>query len=207
MAHFRLPPGSQLTSRKAFGNLATHSLELIPFALGHPGTRICLIRGIRYHVNFATDLHGLIPQFTRAINARSIMINVVPPHMKDNEVPYCIWYPQVADESTYRELVRVYPGLRYHVGRACAVAGYIDFYRELDILPEVSIAEEAQDNDFTEGARKIFGTILMSTRKYTVMSDYTRTVALGNPRPATCLNADTAVRSHLTEQKQEEKLQ
>ncbi|CBF71445.1 hypothetical protein AN6781.2 [Aspergillus nidulans FGSC A4] len=36
-----------------------------------------------------------------------------------------------------------YPSMRYQVGRACAAAGYFDLYKELDLLPDVSIAEEA----------------------------------------------------------------
>lgn len=52
--------------------------EQIPENLGLPVTRVCLIRGIRYHPGFATTLHGTHGQFTRAINARSIMSNTIP---------------------------------------------------------------------------------------------------------------------------------
>lgn len=48
---------------------------------------------------------------------------------------------------TYRELARRYPKMRHEVGRACAVAGYTDLYLELQLLPDVSIAEEARDNE------------------------------------------------------------
>jgi len=37
--------------------------------------------------------------------------------------------------------------MRHEVGRACAVAGYTDLYLELQLLPDVSIAEEARDNE------------------------------------------------------------
>ncbi|KAK1855664.1 hypothetical protein CCHR01_01678 [Colletotrichum chrysophilum] len=35
--------------------------------------------------------------------------------------------------------------MRYQVGRACAVADYNKLYDELQLLPDVSIAEEAED--------------------------------------------------------------
>ncbi|KAI8263482.1 hypothetical protein K4K53_008089 [Colletotrichum sp. SAR 10_77] len=58
--------------------------------------------------------------------------------------PYCIWY-YLGSEDTYRRLARRYPEMRYHVGRACAAAGYAKLYFELDLLPDISIAEEARD--------------------------------------------------------------
>ncbi|KAI3547157.1 hypothetical protein CSPX01_03989 [Colletotrichum filicis] len=33
-------------------------------------------------------------------------------------VPYCIWYPDVATEETYRKLYYHYLEMRYHIGRA-----------------------------------------------------------------------------------------
>lgn len=49
----------------------------------------------------------------------------------------------------------------YHVGRAYAIGGYLALYRELDLLPDVSIAEEARDNaGSSEGARAIFESIV-----------------------------------------------
>ncbi|PYI07390.1 hypothetical protein BO78DRAFT_443301 [Aspergillus sclerotiicarbonarius CBS 121057] len=158
------------------------------------------MRGIRYHPGFATELqcqydkHGL---FTRALNARRIMSNEIPEMSDERDTPYCIWYPETATEETYRMLVSRYPHLKYHVGRACAVAGYTDLYRELGLLPEVHIAEEARDN----GNMEIFELIMASAVKYRVMNDYTRTVEIRNPVPCTGygygLNGDTAVRSFL----------
>ncbi|KAF4843337.1 hypothetical protein CGCSCA4_v008134 [Colletotrichum siamense] len=83
--------------------------------------------------------------------------------------------------------------MRYHVGRACAVAGYKTLYDELDLLPDVSIAEEARDNRHMD----IFDAIVNQPVRYAVMNDYTRTVELDNPRAGACLNGDTAVRSSL----------
>ncbi|KAH8904876.1 hypothetical protein BR93DRAFT_862404, partial [Coniochaeta sp. PMI_546] len=166
--------------------------QRVPDALGHRLTQLCLIRGIRYHPGFATELRGLTPEFTRALNARSIMSNDIPEMHGDDEIPYCIWHPSVARESTYRELVLRNPAMKYHVARACAVAGYTDLYRELDVLPEVHVAEEARDNERDD----IFNIIMASPIRYSAMDDYTRSVNLENPA-VSVLNGDTAVRSLL----------
>lgn len=50
----------------------------IPRALGANETQRCVIRGIRYHPGFGVELRGLLLEFTRALNARSIMSNKVP---------------------------------------------------------------------------------------------------------------------------------
>ncbi|RDW74470.1 uncharacterized protein DSM5745_07132 [Aspergillus mulundensis] len=125
------------------------------------------------------------------------MSNIIPDIFFPDEMPYCIWHPDVATEETHRKLSARYPELRYQVGRACAVAGYVDLYKELDLLPDVHIAEEARDN----GCAEIYDIITNQPDKYDVMNDYTRTINLDNPRKA-CLNEDTAVRSSL-EVKQE----
>ncbi|KAL2216467.1 hypothetical protein M432DRAFT_663869 [Thermoascus aurantiacus ATCC 26904] len=151
--------------------------EKAPFALGLPVTRLCVLRGIRYHAGFA------------------IMSNVIPDMTSPDEFPYCIWHPDLAAEETYRELARRYPLMRYHVGRACAAAGYLDLYCELKLLPDVSIAEEARDNQKDGDA--IFREIMAQPVKYAVMDDYIRSVNLANPRAGACLNGDTAVRSLL----------
>ncbi|KZF19540.1 MATE efflux family protein [Xylona heveae TC161] len=164
----------------------------VPCALGRPTPRYCVIRGIRYNPGFAKELHGVLPEFTRALNARSIMSNSIPDMNHPDDFPYCIWHPEVATEATYRELAHRYPQLKYHVGRACAVAGYVDLYKELDILPEVHIAEEARSN----GHSAIFDMVMANDTIYNVMNDYNRTVDIDSPSPGR-LNCDTAVRSLL----------
>ena len=113
-----------------------------------------------------------------------------------NDIPYCIWHPEIATEATYRQLVRQYPHMCYEVGRACAVAGYTELYRELvavyDLLPEVHIAEEARE----AGSLEIFNDIMAKKPRYEVMNDYQRTVNTETPEAAH-LNGDTAVRSYL----------
>lgn len=202
--------------------LSTWDLRGMSYAL-----QICILRGIRhndgyatkihgYHDGYASELHGYadelpyeagrvsVPRatFQRARNARAIMSNRVPDFTDDDEMPYCIWYPEVASVETYRELARRYPKMRYHVGRACAVAGYERLYMELDLLPDISIAEEARDSIFRDpentGSQAIFDHIVSQPVRWQVMNDYTRHVDLDNPQVARYgLNGDTAVLSTL----------
>ncbi|CAI7589851.1 unnamed protein product [Penicillium palitans] len=82
------------------------------------------------------DLRGVTPEFTRALNARDIMSGIIPTISQPEETPYCIWYPEVPKEDTLRALVQRYPDMLYYAAGACAIAGYIDLYEELDPLPE-----------------------------------------------------------------------
>lgn len=168
----------------------------VPFAHGSPLMEACLIRGIRHHDGFGTGLYGT-PKFDRARNARAIMSNRVPEIQRKDHFPYCIWHPEVATEDTYRRVAQRYPEMLYQVGRACAVAGYVDLYRELKLLPEVSIAEEARDNAKNGCSIQIFNEIMAAPTRFAVMNDYTRTINTENPQPGMFLNADTAVRSSL----------
>ncbi|TDZ13740.1 hypothetical protein C8035_v009118 [Colletotrichum spinosum] len=134
--------------------------------------------------------------FVRARNARLIMSNKIPDMAHDEHKPYCIWYPDLASEDTYRELARRYPDMRYHVGRACAAAGYTSLYKELDLLPGVSIAEEARDNK--QSGASIFQHIMSQPVRYRVLNDYMRTANLEDPEAGVHLNGDTAVRTTLS---------
>jgi hypothetical protein len=171
-------------------------------------TRLCVLGGIRHHNGFGTELRSAVryPEFIRTINARAIMSNEIPHMTTPDEIPYCVWYPDVASEDTYRELVKRYPQMRYQVGRACAVAGYNDLYMELDLLPDISIAEEARDAVMRSkqigkdgaGSQDIFQHITGQHLRWQVMNDYTRSVELDKPVPARYgLNGDTAVVSLL----------
>ncbi|PLB51184.1 hypothetical protein P170DRAFT_406883 [Aspergillus steynii IBT 23096] len=170
--------------------LATRG-QKIPQGLALTINQLCVVRGIRYHPGFATELYGVRPQFTRALNARSIMSNAIPEMTEPEDFPYCIWYPETATEATYRELVARYPQMKYLVGRACAVAGYYKLFKELDLLPESHIAEEARDNK----QWAIFDDIMAENVRFNAMDDYTRTVY---EKPVVgYMNGDTAVRSYL----------
>ncbi|KAH8910646.1 hypothetical protein BR93DRAFT_923352 [Coniochaeta sp. PMI_546] len=157
-------------------------------ALGLTLMRLCLVRGIRYHRGFGEELRGVLPEFTRALNARSIMSGVIPEMSRPDEFPYCIWHPETASEDTYRQLVQRYPSMAYQVARACTVAGYTALYKELDILPEIHVAEEAREC----GNMEIYNAIMACPAKYNVMDDYTRTVNIAGAKPG-FLNGDTAV--------------
>ena len=175
-------------------------------ALGARVARLCVVYALRTHLDFARsdevdELCRYKGQevFARARNAGLIMNDQLP----DAELlhdkawhPYCIHYPRVASEDTYRRLASAFPDLRYQVGRACAVAGYSQLYDELDIFPDVCIAEEARENreeSATEGAQRIFERIMAAPTRYGVMNDYSRTIDMDNPKPGACLNADTQV--------------
>ncbi|BCS20906.1 uncharacterized protein APUU_21338A [Aspergillus puulaauensis] len=172
----------------------------IPKTLDEEVHRLCTIRGIRHHYGFAKELRGVSLDFTRALNARDIMSGIIPTMLTPEEVPYCFWYPDIPTEQTLRALVQRYPDMVYQVARACAAAGYFDLYKELDVLPEVHVAEEAgyaaaQRN--SKGSREIYDLIISQPIKFEIMNDYTRTVNTAGRRVA-CLNGDTAVYSSLT---------
>jgi hypothetical protein len=166
--------------------------EDIPYALGLPLTRHRIVRRIHHHHGFGEELRGVLPEFTQALNGRSIMSDHITLMSGESEFPDRTWHPQVAAEATYREVIRRYPDMAYQVGRACAVAGYVDLYEKLDILPEVHIAEEARE----AGNLAIYEDIMSKSVRYAVMNDYTRTIST-NSRPGACLNGDTAVYSSL----------
>ena len=108
-------------------NLAAIQGKRVPDNLTYRKARLCVVRRIRTHDGFAQELHGHLPVYTRALNARAIMSNRVP-NMKSPEIfPYCFWHPDIPAEQTLRDLLERYPGndlLRYQVGRACAAGDY-----------------------------------------------------------------------------------
>ncbi|KXH63374.1 hypothetical protein CNYM01_07757 [Colletotrichum nymphaeae SA-01] len=164
----------------------------------------CVIHGIRHNEAFAMSepvrklcLGSDDRSFARARNARLIMSNIIPDMTSDDEKPYCIWYPDIASEDTYRALSTRYPDMRYLVGRACAVAGYDDLYSELGLLPEVSVAEEARDNISKKGSKIIFEKIMLQPVCYAILNDYNRSSNSKNPLAPAFMNGDTAVRSSL----------
>jgi hypothetical protein len=123
-------------------NLAAIQGKRVPHNPTNQLARLCLVRGIRTYDGFAQELHGHLPEFTRALNERAIMSNI--PNMKspDNFL-YCSWHLGIPAERTLRDLLERYPRndpLRYQVGRACAAGGYTSVYLELDLLPDVAIA-------------------------------------------------------------------
>ncbi len=173
----------------------------IPKTFDEDVHRLCTIRGIRHHYGFAQELRGVSPDFTRALNARDIMSGIIPIMSTPEEVPYCFWYPDIPKEETLRRLLQQYPDMVYQVARVCAVAGYLDLYKNLDVLPEVHIAEEAgyaaiQRNN--KSCREIYNLIISQPIKFEIMNDYARTVNTAGPGCRIAfLNGDTAVHSSL----------
>jgi hypothetical protein len=125
------------------------------------------------------------------------MSNEIPDMATDDVKPYCFWHPDTASEETYHQLVTRYPDMAYTVGRACAVAGYDRLYHKLDILPEISIAEEARESLSKVGSKAIYDHIMRQPICYAVLDDYTRSINHQNPRSPAFMNGDTAVRSTL----------
>ncbi|KAJ5514787.1 hypothetical protein N7463_004339 [Penicillium fimorum] len=165
--------------------------------------RRAVIRGIRDSLRFATSPAIIelcsgggsqAQQFSRARNARLIMSNIIPDMQDPATEPYCIWYPEPASEETYRELACRYPSMRYQVGRACAAAWYTDLYKELDLLPDVSIAEEARNA--AEDA-EIYKIIMSAPQRWAVMDDFTRSVNLESPQAPAFLNGNMKPRRAL----------
>ncbi|KAF3897974.1 hypothetical protein GTR04_0833 [Trichophyton interdigitale] len=117
--------------------------------------------------------------------------------------PYCIWNPDIAAEDTYRQLALRFPSMRYQVGRACAAAGYDGLYAELDLLPDVSIAEEARESE-TPGGEIIFKMIMVAPYRYAIMNDYDLSINLDskNPGAPAFLNGHTTVRWKLQRRKE-----
>ena len=160
----------------------------------------CLIHGIRRNDLFAAELHGNPehPAITGALNARAIMSNRVSDVEDEEGMPYCFWHPDLPSEATLWALLSRYqarfPSFRYNLGRACAAAGYTSLYRELDLLPDVAIAEEARDNKVNGQA--IYELTVQQHTRWAVMDDYRRLVR-DEPIPGASLDGDTYVRSML----------
>jgi hypothetical protein len=75
--------------------------QQVPQALGLSLLRLCTVRGIRHHPGFGHELRGVSPEFTRALNARSIMRNSIPDldASRQEEIPYCVWHLQTTSEA------------------------------------------------------------------------------------------------------------
>ncbi|KAG9499028.1 hypothetical protein J7337_009839 [Fusarium musae] len=142
-------------------------------------------------------LSSSMPLVARARNARRIMSNDIPERMTAEEQPYCIWHPDMATEDAYRSMASGFPDMRYQVGRACAAAGCHALYQELDLLPEVSIAEEGRESE-TDGGKLIYDEIMSFKYRYVIMDDCKRTVELMDYVCPVYLNGNTEVRWRLT---------
>ncbi|KAF5986190.1 hypothetical protein FCOIX_1678 [Fusarium coicis] len=151
--------------------------------------RAALVRDIRLHYHLAMSeparrLSSSMPQVSRARNARRIMSNDIPERMTAEEQPYCICHPDMATEDTYRSIASSLP--------TCAIRS-----AELDLLPEVSIAEEARESK-TDGGKLIYDEIMSFKYRYAIMGGFKRTVELIDHACPAYLNGKTEVRWRLT---------
>ncbi|KAL4745167.1 hypothetical protein BDW72DRAFT_208428 [Aspergillus terricola var. indicus] len=140
----------------------------VPDDLSSSTARCAVIRGLRCSYNFATspeiiDLCARLPQIWNP-EAR----------------PYCVWYPDSAEEDTYRKVAQRYPAMRY----------------QLVLLPDVSIAEEAREG-LTQGGDEIYRLIMSSSVNYGAIDDFERSINTVNLRAPAFLNGDTHVRCKL----------
>ncbi|EED18086.1 conserved hypothetical protein [Talaromyces stipitatus ATCC 10500] len=145
--------------------------KAVPTVLEHRITRLCVIRGIRYHEQFAEDseleqFRQYVPEVSRALTARAVMSNKIPSIPEARDRPYCISHPQVASQDTYRKL--------------CQLCGAVS--------RDGSVAEEAR----ASGSMEIFESIMRKPVRYRVTNDYTREITLQDPTTA-CLNDDNAI--------------
>ncbi|KAM0244095.1 hypothetical protein ACHAP5_006577 [Fusarium lateritium] len=172
--------------------------QAVPESFPHDLVIKCVVAGIRYHGGFAHELRDRSPHSSieRALNARGIMSNRIPDMKQPDEIPYCFWHPIVPSQDTLQQLLQDHPTpmMCYQVGRACAVGGYTDLYKELGLLPDVAIAEEAQDN--LPDSKDIYDMVMKAPILYRVMDDYNPCL-LENPEPMVFFNGDTCVRSTL----------
>lgn len=128
------------------------------------------------------------------------MSGIIPTISQPEETPYCIWYPEVLEEDTLRALAQRYPDKLYEAARACAVAGYIDLYKELDPLLEVHVAEETGYTSMqksSNSSEQIYHHLLSQPVKFEIMNNYTRTVNIAR-RQVASLTGDTVAYSSLT---------
>jgi hypothetical protein len=98
----------------------------------------CLSHGIYKSMEFALWCKNNT-DYERITISEKFIMNDNLTYVHDNI--YCIWYPELPSEKTCIELSSKY---KYLVGRVCAIAGYYNLYKELEILPEIHILEEAK---------------------------------------------------------------
>jgi hypothetical protein len=119
------------------------------------GELACLVRGIYHFPMFAKwcslqdDERLNSSRIKKAINARFIMSNDLSRITMDTpyeEIPYCIWFPQVAAPNTYIELARrSRPAwVKFQAARACIVADYQQAYQEINPGYSAALLKEAE---------------------------------------------------------------
>ncbi|KAI1169947.1 hypothetical protein F4777DRAFT_592335 [Nemania sp. FL0916] len=143
--------------------------EITPADLGSVSLRLCVLHGIRQHDGFGAELRCSHSP-PKASYSSSLIRALNARDIMSNRIP--------------------------DIERACAVAGYVGLFKKLELLPEVSIAEEAGDCAVAgnEGSSTIYDIIIRQPLKFSVLDDYARSSQLDNPRHVVGLNGDTALK-------------
>jgi hypothetical protein len=119
------------------------------------GETAYLLHGILHHAQFARwvvkqpDLYegGHVPP---ACHARLIMNNILSsvntPTIREGELPYQIWYPDLAAESTYRALYDLHPCMASQILRAIIVGRYYPLFEHVlsRTSPDEAVLYEAK---------------------------------------------------------------
>ena len=153
----------------------------------------CILRGIYKNLSFAYWCKDNIEKefIQEAVSSKLIMNDDLSFVRGDI---YCIWYPQIASEETYEKLVKMREDLKYGVARACAIAGYTDLYRSLNVLPEIHVLHEALEAENCD----IVKNILSDGRLYSAMDD-DYGMYLDEPVPTRFIRGVTCTRSQMAD--------
>lgn len=116
----------------------------------------CVVRGIYHSPMFvkwvslqlaSNDGRLNTSRVKKAVTARFTMCNNpsrITSSTPSEELPYCIWYPHLADPKTYIHLARRRrPDMQIQAARACIVADYAATYRDINPPFDRVLAREA----------------------------------------------------------------
>lgn len=118
-----------------------------------------VVRGIYHNTLFALwwsrqDLSKMLPdpiRIRQAVMARMIMNKFVPPSVSQTphrDLPYLIWYPSIAVESTYRELYHIQPAMAPQILRSCLAGGrqYLGLFEDVwkTIEPDSAVVKDTK---------------------------------------------------------------
>jgi hypothetical protein len=151
------------------------------------GEHNCILRGIYHSTIFAKWWSLQTSASTNyrilsAINARFIMSNDLSRITdKTKDLPYCIWYPDLASEHTYRELAHRQPRMKAAVARACIIAGYKGLFTQLDVKPDPGLMAEARsvaDPFYRHDLERKLETVDISRRDYSGWAGTNRDLAM-----------------------------
>ncbi|KAJ3260350.1 hypothetical protein HK103_000985, partial [Boothiomyces macroporosus] len=142
---------------------------------------LCMNRGIAFNTDFA---YWCYEKFVKSSDKNFSMLDLCSQDFIKSKISnrlimcndtsfiyknYCIWFPDIPSEETCRKLFKSNPEMNYLIARVCAIGNYIDLYKELNVLPEVSVMSEAvvsNSKDMVEYMKK-------TDKYYIILNDYT----------------------------------